>query len=201
MTTHPTTLDADDMAALMADAARADLALDERVEVFHIANRELVNLQRRIAQLQGVPAWLAACDQFGGPDEALVAIRAEVEHAREHIATLEARHAEGKALRDRLNSGLAGVNARLANEAGKLQMRGDLLAAQLKIAEATREKNIAAMVEMGADEATARSVARPNLGEIAALRVELAGLPELKAHNARLIASHVERAKLACADA
>lgn len=201
MTTQPTTLDADGIAALMADAARADLALDERGEAFHIANRELVNLQRRIAQLQGVPAWLAACDQYGGPDEALMGIRSEVEQARQHIATLEARQAEGKALRDRLNTGLASVNARLANEAVALQMHGDLLAAQLKTAEATREKNIAAMVEMGAEEATARSVARPNLGEIAALRVELAGLPELKAHNARLIESHVERAKLACADA
>lgn len=201
MTTQTTTLDAESMAALLADAARADLALDERAEEFHIATRERVQLQRRAVQLQGTPAWLAACDQFGGPDEALVAIRAEVEQVRQYIATLEACHAEGQALRDRLNASLAGVNDRLANEAGRLQMHGDMLAAQLKSAEAIREKNIAAMVEMGADEATARSVARPNLGEIAAIRVELANLPELKAQNARLIASHVERAKLACADA
>lgn len=186
--------------SLLIDAARADLAIDERAEAFYIASRELRNAQRRITQLQGVPAWLAACDQHGGPSEALEAIRAEVEQARQYIATLEARQAEVEGVRDRLSTALSGVTARLVNEAAALQMRGCMLEMQLKNAEAIREKNVEAMIEMGAEEATARSVARPNLGEIAALRVELAQLPALKTHNARLIASHVERARLACAE-
>lgn len=197
MSTQPNT----DYDSLLIAAARADLALDERAEDFHIASRELRNAQRRIAQLQGVPAWLAACDQHGGPSEALEAIRAEVEQAHMHIAKLESLQVEVAAVRGRLAGALSAVNDRLVNEGAALQLRGSMLEMQLKNAEAIREKNVAAMIEMGAEEATARSVARPNLGEIAALRVELAQLPALKTHNARMLASHVERARLACADA
>lgn len=185
--------------SLLIDAARADLALDERANTFYVAQRELVQLRRRAAGLQGIPAWLAACDRHGGPDEAIEAARAEVEQARQYLATLESLHVESNALRDRVTAALRAVDQRLIAESNELHMRGVTLESQLKTAEATREANVRAMVKLGAEEPTARSVARPTLAEIADLRVELAQLPALKERNARLLASHVERARLACA--
>lgn len=188
--------------ALLADAARADLALDERGNAFRKAAQELLNLQRRLAmRIQSHAAWLDACDQGGGPDEALAAIHAEVEQARERLARLEAGHLYVQKLRARLDDALRAQTDRLIGEAFELVRRENELTARLKVIEAAREANIAKMVKLGADEATARSVAKPNLGEIAALRVELAGIPELKAENARQAASYTERAKLACAEA
>lgn len=188
--------------ALLADAARADLAIDERGHAFRKAAQELVSVQRRIAmRIQSPAAWLDACDQQGGPDEALAAIHDEVGHARAYLARLEAGHLDVQKLRARLNDGLRAQTASLHGKALELIQREKELTAQLNGVEAAREANIAEMIKLGADEATARSVAKPNLGEIAALRVELAGIPELKAENARLIASHAERAKLACAEA
>lgn len=188
--------------ALLADAARADLALDERGNAFRKAAQELLSLQRRIAvYIQSPAAWLDACDEHGGPDEALAAAQVELEQARERLARLKTGHIEVQKLRARLNDALRTVRARLFGLDMELTQREQTLAAQLKGIEAAREANIAAMVKLGAEEATARSVARPNLGEIAALRVELAGIPELKAENARLIASHVEQVKLACTEA
>lgn len=188
--------------ALLADAARADLAFDERGNAFRKAAQELVSVQRRIAvYIKSHAAWLDACDEHGGPDEALAAAQVELEQARERLARLKTGHTEVQKLRNRLDDALRAVRARLFGLDMELIQREQTLAAQLKGVEAAREANIAAMVKLGADEATARSVAKPNLGEIATLRVELAGIPELKAENARLIASHVEQAKLACAEA
>ena len=186
---------------LMDDAARADLALDDRGDEFMRASRELVMTRRNIDRLRGVPSWLAACDEHGGPDEALAAIRAEIEQAREYLARLEAIHREMPLLRARLGKGLADVDAKLFDEAMVLTRRAALLEAQLKGAENSREVNVHRMVELGAEEATARSIAKPHLGEIAAMRVELAGIPELQAENARLLNSYVERARLAGAAA
>lgn len=187
--------------ALLADAARADLALDKRADAFHLASRELAAVQQKIRHYKGVSAWITACDEHGGPDGALVAKHAEVEQAREHLAQLEAARLDMQRLRERLDDALRVQTDRLSNEAFKLFLREEALTAELKGIEAAREKNIESMIGLKVDEATARSLASPSLDEIAALRAELAGIPALKAENARLMASYTERAKLACAEA
>jgi hypothetical protein len=182
---------------LMADAARADMALDDRAEAFHLAARELLALHQKINRLQGVSTWVAACDEHGGPDGALSAKRAEVEQAQLMLAKLEAVRAEIPVLRARLDAAVQGVTARLCNDSFALKKRAVTLATELKGAEAAREANISKMIELGTPEATARSVAKPSLGDIAAMRVELRGIPDQQAANALKCGSYVERVKLA----
>ncbi len=193
--------DTPDFDNLMADAARADMALDDRAEAFYLASRELAAVQQKINRLQGVPTWIAACDEHGGPDGALAAKRAEVEQAHQLLVKLEAVRAEIPALRARLDAAVSGVTARLCSGSFDLEKRAVTLAAELKGAEALREKNIAAMVELGTPEATARSVAKPSLGDIAAMRVELRGIPDQQAANTIKCGSYVERVQMARASA
>lgn len=182
---------------LMADAARADLALDDRAAAFHLAARELAAVQQKINHCQGVPAWIAACDEHGGPDGALAAKRAEVEQAQQLLVKLQAAKAEIPALRARLDAVVSDVTARLCRESFALEERAVLLAAELKGAEAERERNITTMIELGTPEATARSVAKPGLGDIAAMRVELRGIPDQQAANAIKCRSYAERVQMA----
>lgn len=182
---------------LMADAARADLALDDRAAAFHLAARELAAVQQKINHCQGVPAWIAACDEHSGPDGALAAKRAEVEQAQQLLVKLQAAKAEIPALRTRLDAAVSDVTARLCRESFALEERAVLLAAELKGAEAERERNITTMIELGTPEATARSVAKPSLGDIAAMRVELRGIPDQQAANAIKCRSYVERVQMA----
>src|SRR5690606_17611057 len=100
-------------------------------------------------------------------------------------------------LRARLDAVVSDVTARLCRESFALEERAVLLAAELKGAEAERERNITTMIELGTPEATARSVAKPGLGDIAAMRVELRGIPDQQAANAIKCRSYAERVQMA----
>lgn len=176
---------------LLTDAERVDLAFAKPDEFTGIINR----IQQATLQLLRVDTaaqWIAAVEQHGSERDALAAARAELADVTCRLGVAQKANEairEGKG-RLRADAPLHDARAVLVQQSLDHGARCRALESAIQQAERSRDAKVRGLVDEGVPEATALSVARPTLGEIARLKEEHEAIPAQQAEIRKLIGSY-----------
>lgn len=173
---------------LLADAELVDLATSKPDEFTAIISRtRQTTLQLLLTCSQ--PQWVAAVRQHGSERDALAAARAELADV---TCRLEVAQQAQEALREgkmrlRADARLHDAKAVLVQKSLDHSAQCRTLESAIQQAERSRDAKVRALIDDGVPEATALSVARPNLGEIERLKEEHEAIPAQQAEIRRLV--------------